>query len=494
MGSGPDSSADPFLVRLRRRQGMPPSNPNWVTIDIRKEGIEREELRCYITRKPKPPGNSAYARMRLHERLSIAPGSALQSQLHVVSIREPPVHSLSQYPPAEEYALLLKNVSATGRRSWKKTGTNREAVWSPDLETALLEGLKKYRSFTHKPVCDHRHAKRNGFIAKYIKDITGVERTRRQISSRIQQLKNTCQEDWILELILPSDDSPSLPSPLPHLKFSSNRPTNPYPVLRDRPEESSPPSTLAVDHPMLGYVNFTSAVYVEVGFDKTRSSTLMPVVSLLTNSKSLNIELPCADIPPTSTGAFPFHPHGYISSLNPMVQFDSPCPLLPRTHLSVFIRDCRTSIYTETTTLLCTSSPVGTAGRWMYTTSFVPGFWDILSNCADPTWYSIEQLIVPLLPFPSAVNPDTPTATDGPVAEVMVRYHFRGSRSSGVSSDPPEHNVFPTLPVPYRQLSHPTPELRRPPSHRNGLPFDFPGKEIPSDGPPAQPRHQLWTS
>jgi len=225
------------------------------------------------------------------------------------------------------------------------------------------------------------------------------------------------------------------------------------------------------------------------------------MVPLAANSKSLQIHLPCADISSTSTDAFPFHPNSYIPSPGPMVQFNSPCPLFPQTHLSVFIRGCSVPIYTEASTLLCTSSPIGAAGQWMYTTPFVPGYWNILSNCADPTKYYVEQLIVPLCLFPSAINSGAPAATNGPASEITVYYQFSGYQSSGepapclqdpnsslcMPRDSLGYDAFTTLSEPYRQTNHLTHELL---GLRNSVPFDFPGTGVQSDGPPVQLTNQ----
>ncbi|KAF6743026.1 hypothetical protein DFP72DRAFT_935910, partial [Ephemerocybe angulata] len=88
---------------------------------------------------------------------------------------------------------------ATGRRSWKTLkGRPGVAVWGPTLEQALLDGLAEYHlepEFGPRP-SKHgfRFPNRNQFLSQFILDRTGV-------SSRLQQLRDTCQDSTILNLL-----------------------------------------------------------------------------------------------------------------------------------------------------------------------------------------------------------------------------------------------------------------------------------------------------
>ncbi|KAG6919181.1 hypothetical protein DXG01_008479 [Tephrocybe rancida] len=158
------------------------------------------------------------------------------SQQRQAFVTQTSVENLSQNFSAEEHEIHAKNLLATGRQYWKTRGNNGEAIWPPQVERVLLEGLKRYQKYAWKPVADHRCPMRNKFIAEHIKKKTGAIRTPRQVSSRLQHLRDTCQKKSILELIVPLErDSPpttSSRSPTP-----PSRPTNPYPSF-------SPPSPL----------------------------------------------------------------------------------------------------------------------------------------------------------------------------------------------------------------------------------------------------------
>ncbi|KIM37328.1 hypothetical protein M413DRAFT_13473 [Hebeloma cylindrosporum] len=104
---------------------------------------------------------------------------------------------------------FLPPIDRTGRRSYKSKQRMRdgskEAVWPPELEEALLEGLRMYRpvSKTGRPL--RRFTKRNCFIANYIKEHTSQSRTPKQVGSRLQQLTESCKDEEIIRLITNRD-------------------------------------------------------------------------------------------------------------------------------------------------------------------------------------------------------------------------------------------------------------------------------------------------
>ncbi|KAJ6559378.1 hypothetical protein DFH09DRAFT_1083546 [Mycena vulgaris] len=77
------------------------------------------------------------------------------------------------------------------RHKWKAADSG-EAIWSPTLEAALLEGLAQYQpSVCKDTVLLGRFPQRNKFIAQYIWTTTGQRRTPKQIGSRLQQLRES---------------------------------------------------------------------------------------------------------------------------------------------------------------------------------------------------------------------------------------------------------------------------------------------------------------
>ncbi len=90
-----------------------------------------------------------------------------------------------------------------GRKSWKTLRGNGEAVWPPELEAALLEGLESYQPDDSRETrLLGRFPMRNRYISDYIWKVTGKRRTAKQVGSRLQQLRDTCGgkrcEYWIL--------------------------------------------------------------------------------------------------------------------------------------------------------------------------------------------------------------------------------------------------------------------------------------------------------
>ncbi|PPR07739.1 hypothetical protein CVT24_003737 [Panaeolus cyanescens] len=116
----------------------------------------------------------------------------------------------------------LATGQTTGRKTWKMTKSKKEAVWPQHLESALLKGLRKYKPASTK---DPRHLlrfpRRNRFISEYIYETTGRVRTAKQVGSRLQQLRETCRDQRILDLILKKDFVISR-SPSPSLETGSN--------------------------------------------------------------------------------------------------------------------------------------------------------------------------------------------------------------------------------------------------------------------------------
>ncbi|PBK98909.1 hypothetical protein ARMGADRAFT_483248 [Armillaria gallica] len=100
----------------------------------------------------------------------------------------------------------------TGRKSWKTMkGQHNEPVWPPHIEAALIEALEKYRPHSaniKNPKELRRFPKRNIFISNEIYKKTGRRRTAKQVGSRLQQLRDTCEDDRVLDLLTRKEYSP----------------------------------------------------------------------------------------------------------------------------------------------------------------------------------------------------------------------------------------------------------------------------------------------
>ncbi|KAF9922177.1 hypothetical protein FBU30_007728 [Linnemannia zychae] len=90
------------------------------------------------------------------------------------------------------------------------TGAKRtkEEVWPDNVENAFMEAIKEIPKLGRRKVpLNEKHYGRNELIAAYILKETQQARTRKQVSSHIQVLKNTRKDDLILMELL-SDASP----------------------------------------------------------------------------------------------------------------------------------------------------------------------------------------------------------------------------------------------------------------------------------------------
>ena len=123
------------------------------------------------------------------------------------------VGDLSYQAPASQIAGMAHTL-VTGRKTWKTSKGKNEAVWPAHIEAALFDGksnfqlhnfvtdhvipiaLEKYRpASSGDPKLLRRFPKRNRFISDHIKKVTGKDRTPKQVGSRLQQLRDTCQEE-----------------------------------------------------------------------------------------------------------------------------------------------------------------------------------------------------------------------------------------------------------------------------------------------------------
>ncbi|KAF5326295.1 hypothetical protein D9611_000670 [Ephemerocybe angulata] len=116
------------------------------------------------------------------------------------------VEDLSYSPSEVQKSRDVAQIKATGRRCWKTLKGKAEAVWGPKLEAVLIDALEQYQfSDDYKPQRSRdgslRFPYRNRFISQFIYERTGKNRTYKQVGSRLQQLRDTCEDSRILALI-----------------------------------------------------------------------------------------------------------------------------------------------------------------------------------------------------------------------------------------------------------------------------------------------------
>jgi len=104
----------------------------------------------------------------------------------------------------------------------------------------------------------------------------------------------------------------------------------------------------------------------------------------------------------------------------------SKAPIDANSFFTVSIQD--TVVFTEVTTLVL-AGPLNDGdvdGPKLYRTTLVPGYWETISNCADPTQYTIEQ----------KVYPGTGAASTPPLFSAVYKFRFAQNRKVACPSQP----------------------------------------------------------
>lgn len=93
------------------------------------------------------------------------------------------------------------------KRQKKERGDENPSIWSTDVEQAFMEALKVIPCVgRRKIVINGRTCGRNELISEYIYKKTGKQRTRKQVSSHIQVLKNLLRDDKHFMSLLLGDE------------------------------------------------------------------------------------------------------------------------------------------------------------------------------------------------------------------------------------------------------------------------------------------------
>lgn len=119
--------------------------------------------------------------------------------------------SISCNPTSDEERRNAIQAIIAGRKSWKTMkGRGGEAVWPPELELALIEGVliflhlrsleadfvdlglyKYFDSGGKSGKTPNRYPLRNKMVSDHILRTTGQYRKPKQVGSRVQQLRDT---------------------------------------------------------------------------------------------------------------------------------------------------------------------------------------------------------------------------------------------------------------------------------------------------------------
>ncbi|KAL0579308.1 hypothetical protein V5O48_002706 [Marasmius crinis-equi] len=309
-----------------------------------------------------------------------SPGSSSSSRKHVGYVCMSTVDDLSYTPSAQEKDRDAAQIVATGRRSWKTLKGKGEAVWPPHLEAALIEALEKYKPDESRSTKTlGRFSMRNRFISDYIFETTGKRRTPKQVGSRLQQLRDTCKSERILQLISrrhiessPEGDSAAMSSD-------------------GNSSSATPPPA---DVYCLGGERKASKrhnIYVNIVLEQLAWQSPPPVVHIVNNNKLMPLVV---HLSPLSTSGLTYDSSHCLASMDPTITFASPFALAPQCSYSVYQDGAGLPMFTEDASLKCQSNPMQSSG-WMYSASLVPGLWKTLCGSSTPTRYAITQHLYP---------------------------------------------------------------------------------------------------
>ncbi|KAJ7173443.1 hypothetical protein C8R46DRAFT_1082814 [Mycena filopes] len=325
--------------------------------------------------------------------------------------------------------------SPARRRCWKKTKERLEGVWSPVLETALLDALEKYRPTTNNNNrLLLRFPRRNRFISDFIFSATGTRRTAKQVGSRLQQMRETCSDARILRLISRREFSE------PELDAEATTST---PIELVSPISSA--SDLSDSEVEAGIPN--TFVTIELvppsrpsGSHDPRSPAMQSQI-ITTNQQSVLLEYPLD-----------------IANTNPLLTFSTARKISTSRHYShfqLFLGDV--FAHSEVTRLAfveTAAAPTSPGQQHTYSTNLIPLFWAHLCRTAQLFQCVIIQDI---MKTPTAF--DTPPTSPGPndYSIRSVTYDFTAAGANGNQPPPPLPGPAPSFRPPALTSEPPLP-------------------------------------
>ncbi|EDR01694.1 uncharacterized protein LACBIDRAFT_333124 [Laccaria bicolor S238N-H82] len=342
------------------------------------------------------------------------------------------VDDLSYTPSEDEKYRDAAQIAATGRRSWKTLRGKGEAVWPPNLSggcsdrrqatlqigftetltNAVALALEKYRQEGTWPnkLLD-RFPMRNRFISDYIFEVTGKCRTTKQVSSRLQQMRDTCKGGPIMSVL-----------ELISGRFSS--------VEAETMTESSGTVSEGSCHAsQMPYENSSSRDHLCVEISVQPSMSPVPIIHFNLNdiATPLVICLASSAVPAYQGHSVSRNSRGSVlhTSSN-TVEFTSPWALILSSVFYVYCDGSELLVHTEDVPLKCLSSPVQSSG-WLYSTEITPAFWKTLCEKKELTRYMILQRLTPIQSYQSpnvARRSSAPAELARSSQEIFVVYHF----------------------------------------------------------------------
>ncbi|KAF4596207.1 TEC1 family protein [Pleurotus pulmonarius] len=359
------------------------------------------------------------------------------------------IEDFGHIPSTEEQTRDEAQKAVTGRRSWKTVrGGSGEAVWSPQLEAALIEGLEKYQPESKKATKSlGRFPMRNRFISDYVFQVTGKRRTPKQVGSRIQQLRDTCKGEHILRLISRNSGSSGSVTPEPHCSPDPS----PSPTSSTFPPENA---TISASTPTELRQRIPTQLSVSISTSAGSSSSRPPYIFLDPPQDMQRIRL--GSIPDTMN-LVDHRASKMLASMDPSVMIVSGVQLWEQYDIFLLESESRALVYKERCQLQpCPSTQVG---QWIYRTALVQGRWKDLCYDQFPEQYVIHHSFVPLPSVITASNKQQSVYTGD---EISVLYFF-----DGPAYTTPSDNLY-SRGISYDQSS-------------SGFPSSMPFYEMPPD-------------
>ncbi|KAG6865575.1 hypothetical protein C0991_001334 [Blastosporella zonata] len=319
------------------------------------------------------------------------------------------VGDLSYQAPANQVPGMAHTM-VTGRKTWKTSKGKNEAVWPAHIEAALFDALEKYRpASSGDPKLLRRFPKRNRFISDHIKKVTGKDRTPKQVGSRLQQLRDTCQEEKVLKLLSRREFPPEIKT-----SFSPDRSLSPSsgPGLSPCSTSASSPSAspfateftdvfhrgLDFSSPQFAHRQGTDALPVVVIDLVSRTRKGPTNGNLPPHHRPEPVYLLEFDLPTNGSHPFirPDHRNvrltysGSLNSIAPSVKILCPnvLPIGARSLFCVFLDD---SLQCNEAADLQLLPGLSHNGSTQYGASLVPQFWSTLCQQPDLSRYTITQ-------------------------------------------------------------------------------------------------------
>ncbi|KAJ6605535.1 hypothetical protein DFH09DRAFT_1121526 [Mycena vulgaris] len=240
------------------------------------------------------------------------------------------------------------------RKTWK-TLRGGETIWPLELEAALLEGLEKYHPDDSRETrMLGRFPRRNRFISDYIFDKTGKRRSTKQVSSRLQQLRESCTGKQLLHLLSPFREPA-------------------YPDSADNSPVSSLEDSL---------------------FPSTSSRYTIMYIDILAAGSPDEIQSTTHPSPWSDAGHVVHasdHPRS-LGSINPTVLFTSRSLVVAHSRFTVYSEEL--ILHAETVPLQLVPQDVPEYTGFLYSTQLVPKYWKVISDSPDSTRFPIFQEVV----------------------------------------------------------------------------------------------------